>query len=64
MKRIDKEIQDRKITQSCRKCCIGCEKFKTAKEQKTMCEARKARGRIINRMVHRARKEKVGFKFD
>jgi len=27
----------------CQECCLSCEKYPTAKEQKTKCETRKAR---------------------
>lgn len=58
-KRIEKEIQDHITADTCHNCCLSCKKYKTDKEQRALCEARKARGRIIDRQIYRAKKKRM-----
>lgn len=56
-KYIERTIRDYEIADTCNLCCIGCKKYKSVKEMKTKCEARKARSRLMDRYIRGAKKE-------
>lgn len=56
--RLDREIRDMKVASKCHICCLCCDKYETAKEQK-QCKVQKARKRMIDREIYQAKKKKI-----